>query len=444
MAEERRKISFYNPRIQVPLADVETDDDTYGLYCLPTQGAEMLVRIAPYLFREVTWINEVLDIKTFTGPTSTELGLIEEIVSETIEGLTMACDFSEITDRLDAQLTILAGLANCVCNQTGTAIQDVARLPPLDDYKDNGMVTINPPGISLGYYTDPFADGGKCEMAQAMYQYTYEMYTETLLPFARDSADTLCAVITAATWFSTLAGFLGIPIAILGTMVTATVNWGIDGSIADFTNWLWNAKYDICCIARRWLPNLPLVCSFLSSFIDEQETLSYLDKAVLKTVLCSEWHWSWVIKSQQEDGTWDASIISGFCSDCDDDVELYWTGSPCSTATLLGDCGTNDCRHAHSGGYVASPNFVLSADSHVVFAMRLENSAIAGSFQINIFNYSTSLSVFYQDVTLASNEDRWEFFETDLPGGTYNVRIHAVGGVDCDVFRLIGEAIPQA
>lgn len=443
MSEDRRTIAFYSPRIQIPIEDIQLASTEYGLYCLPVEGAEMLVRIAPYLQRVVTFVHSVVTPKTFLGPTSDEMGVIDEIVAETIEGLIMACDLEDLISAIEAQTTVLSALQTCVCNLSLTGSIDNARLPDVMEYRDMGQVTYNTVEDSLPFYTDPFTDGEKCTMAQAFYAYVFEMFTEILLPAAEYGADALTAAAVAAVPFEGLAGFLGIPVAILSLMVASAIKWAVDGSVANFTNWLWANKEEIICRTRRWLPDKDVVSFMLANFVDSQEGISYLDKAVLKTVLCSQWHLGWVIKEQDTNGTWNSSIISGYCTDCDDELALYWTGSPCSTATLLGDCGTNDCRHAHSGGYVASPNFVLSAASHVVFAMRLENSSIAGSFQINIFNYSTSLSVFSQDVDLDSNEERWEFFETDLPGGTYNVRIHAVGGVDCDVFRLVGEAIPD-
>lgn len=443
MSEERRLISFYTPRIQIPIEDIDLESTETALYCLPVQGAEMLVRVAPYLQRVVTFIHSVVTPKTFRGPTSGEMGVIDEIVAETMEGLIMACDFSDITDKMDTQIAILAGLADCICNQAGTSKQDVARLPDMSVYRDDGKATYNTVQDSLAYYTELETGTEACEMAQAFFQYVFEMYTEDLLPYAVATADTLTALIIGTIPFTALAGFLGIPIAILGAMVLALVDWAVSGSVSDFTNWMLTAKQDIVCILSKWLPDKDVATAALRIWINDQTEITVLDKAVLRTVLCSSWHLSWVIKEQQENGTWDNAIQSGYCSTCYDEDDLYWFGYPCASATLLGGCGPNDCIRADYQGYVVIPVFEPAENAKYQFRYRLKGGASGGTFEINVFVYATSQSVYTEQITLDPLEIRNHYFQVDLLQQEYHIRIHAVGGSDVDVFQLLGGALSQ-
>jgi hypothetical protein len=125
-------------------------------------------------------------------------------------------------------------------------------------------------------------------------------------------------LIVASVSFAPLAEWVGIPVAILGAIVWAVVQWGVSGSISNFINWMLGQKQDIVCLLYQNLPSIDLAAAAVRDFIDADEELSYLDKQVLKSVLASSWHYSWIIADQEENGTWDEYIQAGYCDACEE------------------------------------------------------------------------------------------------------------------------------
>lgn len=330
---ERRIITYYRPRIQIPVETMFDAPGSYALYCLPIDGAQALLRICQYLTREVTFIDEIIDERVFYGPTDETLQLIRDVAGETEIGLMSGCDFSTIESLLAQVVSALDAAAACICQTAEWQQNQASRLPPLDGYVDTEQVTYLPESETQGSPVPPATDEARCELAQAHYYYTFQMFTEQILPFANETADKLTAAIVATTAFGALAGFVGIPVAILSAIVVAVIAWAIDGSIENFTNWMLGNKDEIICEIYNNLPDIPAAAAAVRAYVDDASEISFLDKKVLNTVLASVWHMTWVFQDQQDNGTWDAYLVPGQCDDCEPYPENCWPLYPCD----LGD-----------------------------------------------------------------------------------------------------------
>jgi len=327
---ERRVIPYYRPRVQVPVGTMFDAPGEYALYCLPIDGAQALLRICQYLTREVTYIDEIIDDRVFYGPTEETLQLIRDIAGETEIGLMSGCDFSTIETLLGEVVAALESAAACICQTSEWQERLASTLPPLDGYVDTGQVTYLLESETQGNPTPPATDEARCELAQAHYYYTFQMFTEEILPFANETADKLTAALVATTAFGAVAGFVGIPVAILSAIVVAVIAWGVNGSIENFTNWMLGNKDEIICEIYNNLPDIPAAAAAVGAYVNDASEISFLDKKVLNTVLASVWHMTWVFEDQQDNGTWDAYLVPGQCDDCEPYPDYCQALYPCN------------------------------------------------------------------------------------------------------------------
>lgn len=315
MAEAWRIKRYYVPRVLIDTERVLNPQFPDTVVCLTGSQVEMLRNLTQYLKRRSTFA-QGYEEDYYLAPNNTDWVTIATIVAE-LEKTLMGCDIQGIIDSIDAQTAVISALMQCVCAGAEYQQNLAGRLPTLDGYVNNTDVTYLSVEQTDKAPVTPGTDTEKCEFAQAVFYYTYQLYTETLLPFANSTSDNLVAAIVAATAFGALAGFVGIPVFVLAAIVGALVAWAIEGSIANFTNWLWDNKDEIVCILYNHLPDYVSAASAMAAYIDSVSEISFLDKAVLKTVLASSWHYSWIIFDQDTNGTWDASMIIGQCDSCD-------------------------------------------------------------------------------------------------------------------------------
>lgn len=319
MTEDRRTVKYYAPRVLIPYDKVFST--TTGPYWLLICEADMEVLncVLRYARRQVNWIvGNPTSPNTYLAPSEVEMEAINDLLDD-LEGrlLMPICD-SELIDAIDAIAGKLEALNLCVCALQANTQTGTAGLPEVQGYVDNGDVTYDSEQDTKGSPSPPASDELRCEYAQSVYWYVYQLYTETLLPFAKTTTDKLTSAIVAGSVFAGLAGWLGLPIAVLSGLVATVINWGVDGSIEDFVNWLLANKHEITCTLYTWIPDYNAAAAAMRGFIDAQEDLSFLDKQVLKAVLGSSWHYTWIIKDQQINGTYDAYIEAGYCEDCEE------------------------------------------------------------------------------------------------------------------------------
>jgi hypothetical protein len=324
-----RVYNFYHPRIQIPTSTIQTSPGEYRFYCLPVDGAEMLLRIARYLDRKITYVGEVLNDKQYIGPTEQEYQTARNIMYELEEGLMSGCDLDVINTMIERLAIATENLSACTCAMRDAQAAQNAQMPDLSGYVTQEDINYFYPQENYAN-TDPLAtDEEKCEAAQIVWHYIYQQYTETILPWAGESADALIAAIVATAGFSSLFSFTGIPIAIATSLVSSAIGWQIDGSIQNFVNWMLATKEDIICLYYRFFDNYALAAQNVRAFIDAQQDISFLDKVLAKQYFGQEWWYTWIIKGQQADGRWEPYITPGYCSVCTDYDPQLLEFTPC-------------------------------------------------------------------------------------------------------------------
>lgn len=286
---------------------------------------ELVVKLLEYAKRRINWAYQQSDSAGYyEGLTDGEYQALTDNIQD-LEGRLMAviC-VQDIVDSIDA-------LSSCVCAMSTTLQTERARLPEMGPYIDDGKVTLDRPDQTLGAPTEPGDDDEKCELAQAIYLKVFQAETEVLLPFANDVADVLVTALVGLTAFEALAGFVGLPLAVLTGIVSAVVAWGVDGSIANFTNWLIANKDELVCELYNNLPDYDAAAAAVASYIDSAEEITFLDKHVLKSMIASTWWMTWIALDQQTNGTWDDYFVAGQCDDCEPVDEQCDDMLPCDT-----------------------------------------------------------------------------------------------------------------
>lgn len=422
----RRQIAFYAPRIQIPVADMFTNPDEYAFYCLPVDGAQALLRIASYLKREVTFVDETLTEKVFLGPDESDLQLIRDIADECEVGLMSGCDLSTIE-------TILAAIQECVCAMSANQTGGTANLPSVDPYVDEGTVTAKSPAGALADYDPPVIDVARCQMSQSIYWWWYTTITEDIWPVITGTIDALTAAIVATSTFAGLASFVGIPIAVLADIAMVGFNVVTDASIEDLNTWLIASRDELICAYYEGLPNLDAARANVIEFIDGEIGLSFLEKVMFKAWFGSTWHMGFIMEDQQTFGTWNTYLSSTACDTCDDPTSFFYTGSPCATATLLGSCGPNDCLRVNVGGDVETPAFTPPEAGDYEIRARLNGSITAGTGEMLFWQNLPSLVVDSKQFSIAPGDDFEFVYVVAATVREYHVEFTNVGAVDYDV-----------
>lgn len=342
MTEAQRVRRTYRPRIQIPLDMVFDQPGEFAWYCLPKDGVSILRKVLQYGMRQITYIESVISDTEYVVPDDATMELVREIVERTDLGLMSECGTDELNSTLQLINETLEAMTECLCLTTEWQRQQTSTTPNLDGYVDVGNVTYNNPDDAQANPPALGTDALKCEIAQAHYWYVYNSFTEDILPAANSAADSITAAIVATATFAGLATWIGMPVAVLTGMVAAVVAWGIDGSIAEFTNWLFASKDEIICEIYNALPDYNLAAAAVADYIDAAGEPSFLDKAVLKTMMASAWHMRFVSEQQQATGQWDEFIDAGACDDCVDVPEDCIGIGPCVPADWVG--GSIECR----------------------------------------------------------------------------------------------------
>jgi len=297
--------------------------------------------LTDYLHRKSTFVSEYV-VDGYMAPTNAEWEQLQAIIAEMEDKLMSDC-LGDLIDAINTQTDVLDVMRQCVCAISNSQGRAAGALPDVNGYVDNEDVTYKSIDESKGSFTDPATDIIRCEYAQSVWYWVYQLYTEKLLPFADATSDRLVAIIVAASTFGALAGFIGVPVAVLSAIVFAVVSWGVESSINDFVNWMLGTKDEIICLLYNSLPDVNAAAAAVSAFIDNASELSYLDKLVLKSVLASSWHYTWIIKDQEVNGTWDDYFVPGQCVLCDAPEPGCIEFGPCNLDDWTG--GTLECAY---------------------------------------------------------------------------------------------------
>ncbi len=314
MSEAWRKKKYYTPRVLIETERILASPFPDAIVCLTGAQVEMLRNLMQYLHRRSTFA-QGYEKGYYLAPNNTDWTTIQSIVSDLEESLmSTLCDTIAVI--LQEQADSLQAMKDCICHMSAMQEQLIGRLPNLSGYEDATLVNYLDPAESLGAPANPATDTERCELAQAFYYFLFQTYTEKLLPFANSTADSITAILVGLSTFAGLASFIGLPVAILANIVLAVVAWGIDGAIANFTNWLWDAKDEIVCILYNNYPDYESAAHAMETFIDGSTEISFLDRAVLKTMATSVWHMTFTSEDQQANDTWRDSFTVGQCDTC--------------------------------------------------------------------------------------------------------------------------------
>ena len=314
MTESWRRKTYYGKRVLIDTTRVLNPQFPTIIACFDGAELEMLRNLTKYLHRRSTFAED-LTKSGYLSPSNADWDTIESLVA-TLERKLMGGECEDLITAIESQTAVITAMMQCVCQTTEWQQRQAAALPAMDGYVNETLVTYKNPYDSWITPTPPATDPVKCEYAQSVYLWVYQSYTETLLPFANTTADSIVAAIVATTAFAGFVTFVGIPMALLTSLVTVSIGWAIDGSIENFTNWLFYAKDEIVCIYYNAFPDYEAASVAVKAFIDTQGELSFLDKAMAKQLFGSEWHMRWIIADQVANGTWDTYFDVGQCDTC--------------------------------------------------------------------------------------------------------------------------------
>ena len=355
---ERKLYRFYRPRIQIPVGDMTSHPGECLWYCLPVDGAQALLRIAPYLRRPITYPGEYLDEKTYNGPTETELTTIHELIDELEEGLMAGCDLALIEEYLERIADAQEQLAECTCSSAAASATETARMPDVSEYVTAEDINYLIPSENYANCDPIITDVLKCEAAQSVYYYIFQQYTETILPWSGESADALVAAIIATVGFGALFSFVGIPIAIAAGIVSVTVNWQVSGSISNFVNWMYGAKDDLICIYYRNFDDYAAAAEEARLYIDSQDDISFLDRQLAKMYFGSTWWYTWIIKDQQANDTWRNYFVADQCDECSEIP---------TNCQVYNPCVLDDWTFPESGDLVCNGAYPQIKDNYAIY-----------------------------------------------------------------------------
>lgn len=330
MVEQWRIKKYYDKRQMIETQRVITPQFDNIVVCLTGSDLEMLRNLMPLLRWRTSFVSEY-HTNHYLCPDNADWDLIQGLVAD-LERRLMGGEIEALITAIEAQTDVIDVLRQCVCETAAWQQKQASMLPDLNGYVGNEDVTYLSPSETEGTFTPPETDTLRCELAQAIWWYTYELHTEILLPFADTTSDRLTSLVVGAVGFGALAGFVGIPVAVLSAIVIAIVAWGVSGSISNLVNWFLATKDEIICILYDNLPDTSTAATLVRAYVNDQSELSFLEKAVINSVLASSWHYGWICKDQQENDTWRDYFVQGQCQACEEYPEGCIYVGPCVLA----------------------------------------------------------------------------------------------------------------
>ena len=412
----RRIIKRYSPRIQIPVEDMTDSAGEYLFYCLPKDGAEALIRIAAYLEREVTYVYQNVNPDFFEGPSAAEMDTIDALVAETKGALMSGCGMDDL-------VAVMESIRDCVCNMSQQQQTSSGYLPDIGGYVDEDNVTYKPPQDAMAGHTPPITNAERCEMAQSIYLWWYDVQVNTIFPVLDQGADTLTAAIVAASLFPSIATFVGIPAGVLASLVVAAVNAGFGAALSALTTWILASKDEIVCAIYENLPDLDAASAAVKAFIDGETSLSFLERVMAKNFYGSTWHMSFIIRDQSENGTWNSYLDSGFCSTCDDPTTYFFDGSPYSSATLLSSLNVDDCTAFNVANTVATPVFTCTESGDYLVQAKVSGASTEGTMIVDVWRDTLPTAVIETKTISVGSGDEFEMVLQVTLVDTYNYHV---------------------
>jgi hypothetical protein len=401
----RRTVKPYNTRIALPYQEIMGQSDIGPfLFCIDGRQRSMILFLLGYARRQIQWMADETDLPYHYGlPNDEEMETIVDMV-ESLEGNLMAglC-VDDITEQL-------AAIAACLCDAQAAITEMNQRLPPMQPYIDEGMITLQQPDDVLGDPDDPADNDEKCELAQATYLWVYQVEMEKLLPWANNLADSLTNMIIATSGFGLVAAFVGVPEVIVADLFAIIIAWKIDGEIANLTNWLTAIKDEWVCAVYNNLPDYDACVDALHELINDAEELGPIDKQMLRA-MTSKWHLTMITDDQQTNDTWAIYLEEDFCADCEPGPDAEWTGTPYADCTMTGGYNYGD---AHGIDVAVTVSTVGTYNGEVGnYALHVEMSGYNGyGGTVDVYLKQGSYVVDQSQFVVTSSSETQEFNDT--------------------------------
>jgi hypothetical protein len=316
VTEERRIVGFYRPRIQIPVETMVSDAGKWAWYCLPVDGVQALQRIAPYLRRYVTYVNEVISDKQFYGPTDAQMESIVDLVGQLEVALMSECGTEDIVTAIEANTSAILAL-QCICARLAENTSQGVLGDDIVTLIDNGEVI---PSVTIPQETyPPQAQSDACAIAQLYYAWVYEVITETVLPALRGTFDYLVPVLAGLVGSAT-GGIGFIPMYLIAEFIQEIIEIGYDAAETDLINWLWAVKDDWICTAYDLLlagaTDRDIASAIAAQVIDPAVDPSYGDKVIVKAIGAA-WSVQAAATAFANSTQWaQDNVTPGYCSVC--------------------------------------------------------------------------------------------------------------------------------
>lgn len=345
MTEANRVKTYYRPRIQVPLEVMFNEPGEYAFYCLPKDGVSLLRRILDYGHRQITYIDEVIDNTSYLVPDSATMVLINDIVEKTGVGLMSECNIDLVIDAIDRNTAAIEAL-QCVCvslqrNQSGELWgNDVVQ------YLQDGTVipTTDQPDESITAQQDADA----CAIAQLYYAFAFEVITETVLPAAASTFDTLIPILAGVIAGIASGGMAAIAMYGVAELVQELIELQYVVAEENYRNWLWSVKDEWICEAYQMLKdgaNASSIAATIAATVIEPSTeISFGDKLVTKL-------FGGILAVRNAKAAWEGqtswaqnNVTPGYCAICPEPVPSGCLAfEECDLAAWTG--GSVDCSN---------------------------------------------------------------------------------------------------
>lgn len=329
---ERRLITSYKPRLTIPVAEMQKHPDLYAMYCLPVDGANALRRIIAYLNREVTYFSTIVDGRSYFGPTTEELQAILDITAETEDFLMSPCSFDAIVDAMDRNTAAITAL-QCICDGLQRDASSNTFGDEIDELIDDGDVlpVLTQPDETI----PPQQDDAACAIAQLYFQFTYEVITETVLPAAASTFDTLIPILAGIIAGIASGGMAAIAMYGIAELVQELIGLGYVVAEENYRNWLWSIKDDWICLAYNMLLEganaTEIAQAIKEDLIDASETISFGDKLVTSL-------FGGVLAIRNAKGAYIAdtswaqqNVTEGYCDECPEPPDPQCVTLDCDT-----------------------------------------------------------------------------------------------------------------
>lgn len=301
----------------------ESTPDECILVALTLQEAYIVKSVLPYAKRRINWVEHEINATTYVVTDWETLLEIRECVEQIEAKMVDGC-VSELVESLDGVGDKINALM-CICTNLAEAVdgQDVITvINGTSPYAPSTEEIVNVEGTG-----EPVVVGEICELANVAFGFTFEFLTERVLPLASELGDAIAVAIAATTTFAALSGGLGVPVAIAAAVLGYIVQWLLDGSIANVTNWLFGNAQEIVCEIYNAIStygSFDAAADAAEVYVNAGAGISPGDKAMILWTLGNRWFYQAMQYAIDTALINPASYASYECGTCAEPPDVRW------------------------------------------------------------------------------------------------------------------------